>query len=86
MIKVKVTLTGNEGHKNELVIISRKLLHSQTLYLAPRFNALTSNDIKFLDFDVRARSHVKVKDHRRGDICVLQMLLFLHLYEVVDGL
>ena len=43
MIKMKVTLTNDEGHsqrskvtKNELMIISRKQLHSHTSYLVPR--------------------------------------------------
>ena len=37
----------------------------------------TSNDIGFLDLEVRSRSHVKVKGHRRGGVCVLWMLLVL---------
>ena len=32
-----------KGHKNELMVISRKLLHSQTSYLVPRHN--TTSDI-----------------------------------------
>ena len=49
MIKMKVTLTGNEGHKrkgkgnkNELMVISRRLLHSQTSYLIPRYNTISN--------------------------------------------
>ena len=52
MIKMKVTLTDDEGHKrrlkvtkNELMVLCRKLLHSQTLYLVPRYN--TISDIKW---------------------------------------
>ena len=53
IIKMKVTLTDDEGHrrrskvtKNELMVISRKLLHSQTSYLVPRqYN--TISDIKW---------------------------------------
>ena len=48
MIKMKVTLTHDEGHrrrskvtKNELMVISRKLLHSQTSYLIPRYNTIS---------------------------------------------
>ena len=52
MIKMKVILKDDEGHrwrskvtKNELLVISRKLLHSQTSYLVPRYNAIS--DIKW---------------------------------------
>ena len=48
MIKVKMTLTDDEGHRrrskvteNELMVISRKLLHSQTSYLVPRHNTIS---------------------------------------------
>ena len=48
MIKVKVTLTDDEGHrkrsdvpKRELMVISRKLIHSQTLYLMLRYNTIS---------------------------------------------
>ena len=48
MLKMKVTLTDNESHrrrskviKNELMVISRKLLHSQTSYLIPRYNTMS---------------------------------------------
>ena len=48
MIKMKVTLTDDEGHrrrtkviKNELLVISRKLLHSQTSYLVPKYNTIS---------------------------------------------
>ena len=47
IMKMKVTLTDDEGHrrrsnitKNELMVICRKLLHSQTSYLVPRFNTI----------------------------------------------
>ena len=51
-----------QGHKNEIRVISCKLFHSQT-YLIPRYNTkATSNDISFLDLEVRSRSNVKVKD------------------------
>ena len=50
MIKMKVTLTDNENNrrrskvaKNEVMVISRKLLHSQTSYIFPRYN--TRSDI-----------------------------------------
>ena len=35
-----------KGHKNELMVICRKLWHSQTSYLVPRYN--TISDIKWL--------------------------------------
>ena len=39
---------------------------------------MTSNDIKsFLGLYVRSRSHIKVKGHRRGGVCVLGMLLVI---------
>ena len=45
---MKVTLTDDEGHrrrskvtKNELMVIYRKLLHSQTSYLVPRYNTIS---------------------------------------------
>ena len=48
MMKMKVTLTDDKGHrprskviKNELMVISRKLLHSQTPYLVSRYNAIS---------------------------------------------
>ena len=48
MIKMKVTLKDDEGHrrrskvtKNELMVICRKLLHSQTSYLVPRYNTIS---------------------------------------------
>ena len=76
MIEMKVTLTDDEGHrrrskvtKNESMVISRKILYSQTSYPKPRHNT------RFLDLEVRSRSHVKVKGHRRGGVCVLRMLL-----------
>ena len=50
MIKMKVTLTDDEEYrwrskvtKNELMVISRKLLHSQTSHLVTRYN--TTSDI-----------------------------------------
>ena len=72
------TVSDNEGHrqrskvtKNELMVISHKLLHSQT-YLVPRYNTInTSNDISFFDLDLRSRSQLKVKGHRGGGVCVL---------------
>ena len=60
------------------MVISRKLLHWQTLYLVPRYNTI-SNDISFLDLELRSRSHVKVEGHRRGGVCVLWMLLVYFL-------
>ena len=54
------------------MVISGKVLHSQTLYLEPRHNTIaTSNDINFLDLEVRSRSNVMVKGHGRGGVCVL---------------
>ena len=51
------------------MVISRKLLHSQTLYLEPRHNTIaTSNEINFLYLEVRSRSNVMVKGHRRGGV------------------
>ena len=48
IIKMKVTLTDDEGHrrrskvtKNELMVISHKLLHTQTSYLVPRHNTIS---------------------------------------------
>ena len=48
MIKEKVTLRDAEGYssrskvtKNELRVISSKLLHSQTSYLVPRYNMIS---------------------------------------------
>ena len=48
MIKMKVTLTDDESHrqrskvtKNELMFISHRLLHSQTSYLVPRYNTIS---------------------------------------------
>ena len=53
LIKMKVTLANDEGHrrrsmvtKNDLMVISRNVLHSQTSYLVPRHN--TISDIKWL--------------------------------------
>ena len=52
MITMKVTLTDDDGHRwrskvttKELMVISRKLLHSQTSYLVPRNN--TRRDIEW---------------------------------------
>ena len=80
VIEMKVTLTDDEGHrrrskvtKNDLMVTCRKLLHSQTSYLVPRYN--TISDISLFDLDLRSRSHIKVKGHRRGGVCVLWMLL-----------
>ena len=71
---MKVTGEGQRS-QNELMVISRKLLHSQTSYLVPRYNTIsdmtTSNDISFLYLDLRSRSQLKVKGHRRGGVCVL---------------
>ena len=48
MIKMKVTLTDDEGHRrrskitnNEVMVISRKQLYSQTSYLVPRYNTIS---------------------------------------------
>ena len=42
IIKVIVTLIDNEkGHKNELMVIFHKLIHSQTSYLVPRYNTIS---------------------------------------------
>ena len=48
IIKIKVTLTDDEGHrcrskvtKNEQMVIFRKLSHSQTSYLVPRYNTIS---------------------------------------------
>ena len=48
IIKMKLTLTNDEGHrrrskviKNELLVICRKLLQSQTSYLVPRYNTIS---------------------------------------------
>ena len=69
---MKVTLTDDEGHrrrskvtKNELMFIYRKILHSQTSYLVPRYN--TISDISLFDLDLKSRS----KGHSRGGVCVL---------------
>ena len=83
---MKVTLTDDEGHrwrskftKNELMVklICRKLLHSQTSYLVPRYNTISDTKwhLSLFDFDLRSRSRLKVKGHRRGGVCVLWMLL-----------
>ena len=79
MIKMKVTLTDDEANsrrskviKNELMVISCKLLHSLISYLVFRYNTITtSNDISLFDLDLRTRSQLKVKGHRRGGVCVL---------------
>ena len=39
---------------------------------------MTSNDISLFDLDLRSRSHIKVKGHRRGGVCVLWMLLVFY--------
>ena len=48
IIKMKVTLTDDEGYrrrskvtKNELMVLYRKLLHSQTSYLVPRYYTIS---------------------------------------------
>ena len=48
IIKMKVTFTDDKGHrrrskvtKNELMVISRKLLHSQTSYQVPRYYTIS---------------------------------------------
>ena len=64
MIKMKVTLSDDEGHrrrskvtKNELMVISRKLLHSQTLFLVPRYYTISDiyNDISVFDLDLKVK-------------------------------
>ena len=47
-MKMKMIFTDDEGHrrrakvtKNELMVICRKLLHSQTSYLVPRYNTVS---------------------------------------------
>ena len=66
------------------MVIPRKLLLSQTSYLVPRYNIATSNDISLFDLDLRSRSQLKVKGHRRGGVCVLWMflveLVFIHYW------
>ena len=57
------------GHKNELMFISCKLLHQGTIQYAK------SNEISIIDLEIRSKLHGEVKCHRRGGICVLWMLL-----------
>ena len=40
----------------------------------------TSNDISFLDLDLRSITQLNVEGHRRGGVCVLLMLLVFHLF------
>ena len=82
MIKMKVTLTDNEGlrrrskvTKSKLLVTFHKLLHSQTSYLVPRYNTISNiyytNDISPFNLDLRSRSQLKVIGQRRGGVCVL---------------
>ena len=55
---MKVTGEGQMSKKIELMVISRKLLHSQTSYMVPRYNTIyvnnkyaTSNDLSYLDIE-----------------------------------
>ena len=61
------------------MVISRKLLHSQTSYLVSSRESTIqyakSNDISFLDLKIRSKSHVKIKYHIRGGVCVLWIRL-----------
>ena len=60
---MKVTLTDDEGHRRkskvtkiELMVIYRKLLHSQTSYLVPRYNTISNSRSKVRDVEVSAFS------------------------------
>ena len=57
-----------KDHKQEEMVMSRKLLHSQTSYIDTkiqykrRYLMTTSSDISFREHDVRLKSYVKVTD------------------------
>ena len=86
MVKVKVTLTDDEGHKwrskvtkNELMVISRKFYtyRQYTRYLCTIQLAI-SNDISSWSWD-KVKVTRQGQIHRRGGVCVLWMLFFFFL-------
>ena len=74
-----MTLTDDEGHKQRLKVTKKRTISpiSQTFTLTDiipgtkvqcnKRHRITS----LFDPDVRSRSHVKVKSHRCGGVCVL---------------
>ena len=63
-MKVKGHKKGINGQISQIIILTDIIPGTKAQYA-------TSNDISFLDLEVRSRSHVKVKGHRRGGACVL---------------
>ena len=71
-----------KSHKNERMVISRKVLHPHTSYQG---TIQWTTSLLSLHIDVRSRSHLKVKGHRHGDVCVLWNLLVTIIFTEVSG-
>ena len=67
MIKVKVTLRDDEGHRQR----SNYYTNRHYACYQGTIQKVTSNDINDHALDIRTKSNVKVKDHRRGGVYVL---------------
>ena len=90
MIKMKVTLADDEGHTRRSKVtrncgwsyLSNYYTHRHHTWYQGTIQLATSNDISLFDLDLRSRSQLKVKGHRRGAVCVLWMLLVKILFTV----
>ena len=80
---MKVTLTDDNCHKRRSKVtklnywsyLANYYTHWHHAWYQGTIQWATSNDISLFDLDLRSRSQLMVKGHRRGDVCVLWMLL-----------
>ena len=73
MIKVKATLTDAEGQISDKMykwsyLVNYYIHRHHTWYLGTK-QKVTSNEISFLDLEIRSRSHLKIKGQRRRGVC-----------------
>ena len=89
MIRLKVTfkVTGecqrSQKYTNGHISYTHRII-SDTKVQYNTIQYATSKHISYFYLDARPRSHVKVKSHRRGGVCVLWMLLvclFVYLFK-----
>ena len=65
------------------MVISPKVLHSQTSYLVPRYNTIISYDNSILDLDIRSKSHTSRSKVTDVEVSALsECLLFSNSFEM----
>ena len=86
MIKMKVTLTDNEGHRRRSKVTKTNLWSYIANYYTYRdhtwyqgtIQQAASNDISLFDLDVRSRSQLKVKDVEVSALSECFLFLFFN--------